>query len=152
MKVKVTQSCLTLCDPMDYTVHGILQARILEWVAFPFSRWSELKLLSHVRLFVTPWTVAYETPLSIEFSRQEYWSRLPYPSLGNLPDPGIKPGSPALQADAFTIWATREAQPTGVGCHALLQGIFPIQGLNPDLPHCRWIFFLPAELPGKPNH
>ena len=37
-KVKVTQSCLTLCDPMDYTVHGILQARILEWVAFPFSR------------------------------------------------------------------------------------------------------------------
>ena len=37
MKVKVTQSCLTLCDPMDYTVHGILQARILEWVAFPFS-------------------------------------------------------------------------------------------------------------------
>ena len=40
MKVKVTQSCLTLCDPMDYTVHGILQARILEWVAFPFSRGS----------------------------------------------------------------------------------------------------------------
>ena len=40
MKVKVTQSCLTLCHPMDYTVHGILQARILEWVAFPFSRGS----------------------------------------------------------------------------------------------------------------
>ena len=55
--VKVTQSCPALCDPMDYTVHGILQARVLEWVAFPFS--------------------------------------------GDLPDPGIEPGSPALQADSL---------------------------------------------------
>ena len=57
MKVKVTQSCLTLCHPMDYTVHEILQARILEWVAFPFS--------------------------------------------GDLPNPGIKPRSPALQVDSL---------------------------------------------------
>ena len=67
---EVAQSCLTLCDPMDcslsgFSVHGIFQARILEWVAISFSR--------------------------------------------DLPDPGIKPGSPALQADAFTLWATREA-------------------------------------------
>ena len=61
VKVKVVQLCLTLCNPMDYTVHGILQARILEWVAFLFSRGSP----------------------------------------GDLPDPGIEPGSPALQVDSL---------------------------------------------------
>ena len=59
--------------------------------------------------FATPWTVACQAPLSMGFSRQEYWSGLPLPSPGELPDPGIKPKSPALQADSFTIWATREA-------------------------------------------
>ena len=63
--------------------------------------WSEVKLLSHVRLFVTPWTVAHQAPLSMGFSRGEYWSGLPFPSPGDLPDPGIEPGSPALQADAL---------------------------------------------------
>ena len=61
----------------------------------------KVKLLSRVRLFVTPWTVAYEAPLSMEFSRQEYWSGLPYPSPGDLPNPGIEPSSPAWQADAL---------------------------------------------------
>ena len=56
----------------------------------------KVKLLSRVRLFVTPWTVAYQAPLSIGFSSQEYWSGLPFPSLGDLPNPGIKPGSPTL--------------------------------------------------------
>ena len=56
----------------------------------------EVKPLSHVRLFATPWTVAYKAPLSMEFSRQEYWSGLPFPSPGDLSDPGIKPGSPTL--------------------------------------------------------
>ena len=60
-----------------------------------------MKLLSRVRLFATPWTVAYEAPLSIEFSRQEYWSGLSFPPPRDLPDPGIKPRSPALQADAL---------------------------------------------------
>ena len=59
------------------------------------------KLLSHVRLFTTPWTVAYQPPPSMGFSRQEYWSGLPFPSPGDLPDPGIEPKSPALQADAL---------------------------------------------------
>ena len=54
----------------------------------------------------TPWTVAYEAPPSIEFSRQEHWSGVPFPSLGDLPDPGIEPGSPALQEDVLTVWAT----------------------------------------------
>ena len=48
---------------------------------------------SHVQLFVTPWTVAHQAPLPMEFSRQEYWTRLPFPSLGDLPDPGIEPES-----------------------------------------------------------
>ena len=87
------------CSPPGSSVHGIFQARILEWVAISSSR--NVKSLSRVRLFGTPWTVAYQAPLSIEFSRQQYQSGLPFPSLGDLPDPGIKPTSPALQADTL---------------------------------------------------
>ena len=61
-----------------------------------------MKSLSHVRLFATPWTVARQAPLSMRFSRQECWSGLPFPSPGDLPDPGIEPGSPALESDALT--------------------------------------------------
>ena len=112
------QSSLTLCNPMDYTVHGILQPRILEWVAFSFP--------------------------------------------GDLSNPGIEPRSPALQADSLPtelsgkppkVKVTQSCltlcnpgrnspgQNTGVGCHSLLQGVFPTQGLNPGLPHCRWILY-----------
>ena len=62
----------------------------------------KVKSLSRVQLFATLWTVAPQAPLSMGFSRQEYWSGLPFPSPGDLPDPGIEPGSPALQADALT--------------------------------------------------
>ena len=61
----------------------------------------KVKSLSRVQLFATPWTVAYQTPLSMGFSRQECWSGLPFPSPGDLPNPGIDPRSPALQADAL---------------------------------------------------
>ena len=61
-----------------------------------------MRSLSRVQLFVTLWTVAYQAPLSMGFSRQEHWSGLPFPSPGDLHDPGIEPGSPALQADALT--------------------------------------------------
>ena len=96
---KLLQSCPTLCNPIDgsppgFPVPEILQARVLEWVTISFS-------LSHVQLFATPWTVAHQSPLSMEFSRQEYWSGLPFPHPGDLPDPGIKPGSSALQADSL---------------------------------------------------
>ena len=64
--------------------------------------YSIVKSLSRVRLFATPWTVAYQASLSMEFSRQEYWSGFPFPSPWDLPNPGIKPGSPALEADALT--------------------------------------------------
>ena len=60
-----------------------------------------MKPLSHVLLLVTPWTVAYQASLSMGFSRQEYWSGVPFPSPGDLPDPGIEPRSPTLQADAL---------------------------------------------------
>ncbi len=60
-----------------------------------------LSHLSRVQLFVTPWTVTRQAPLSMRFPRQEYWSGLPFPSPGDLPNPGIEPGSPALQADAL---------------------------------------------------
>ena len=62
----------------------------------------KVKSLNRVQLFVTPWTVAHQAPLSVGSSRQEYWSGLPFPSPGDLPDPGIEPRSPALQADALT--------------------------------------------------
>ena len=62
----------------------------------------KVKSLSRVRPFATPGTVAYQAPPSTGFSRQEYWSGLPFPSPGDLPDPGIEPRSPALEADALT--------------------------------------------------
>ena len=83
------QSCPTLCDPIDGSppgsaVPGILQARTLEWVAIAFSnawKWKvKVKSLSRVPLFATPWTAAYQAPPFMEFSRQEYWSRVPLPS------------------------------------------------------------------------
>ena len=86
---KSLQSCPTLCDPRDGSppgspVPGTLQARTLEWVAISSSnawKWKvKVKSLSRVRLLATPWTAAYQAPLSMGFSRQEYWSGLPLPS------------------------------------------------------------------------
>ena len=126
LKLLLIQTCLTLCSPMDSSlsgssVHGILQARILEWVIHSllpgsspprdqtqvsciagrfFTIWAAreahmfsycmLSLFSHVQLFVTSWTVAHQAPLSMGFSRQEYWSGLPFPSPGDLPDPEVE--------------------------------------------------------------
>ena len=70
-----------------------------------------VKLLSHVRLFVTTWTVDHQAPPSMGFPRQECWSGLPFPSSGDLPDPGIKPGPPALQADSLS------SEPPGESAH-----------------------------------
>ena len=87
---KSRQLCLTLCDPIDSSppgspVPGILQARTLEWVAISCSKawkWKvNVKSLSHVRLLATPWIAAYQAPPSMGFSRQEYWSGVPLPSL-----------------------------------------------------------------------
>ena len=88
---KSCQSCPTLCNPIDGSppgspVPGILQARILDWVAISFSnawKWKmKVKSLSRVQLLATPWTAAYQAPPSMGFSRQEYWSGVPLPSPG----------------------------------------------------------------------
>ena len=131
MKVKgeseVAQSCPIPSDPMDCSppgspVPGIFQARVLEWGAIAFSlihysycitpHACVLSRFGCVRLFVTPWTVVLQAPLSMGFSRQEYWSGLPCSPPGDLPDPGIEPASlrtPALAGRFFTTGATREA-------------------------------------------
>ena len=83
-------------------------------------------MLSRVRLFATPWTAAYEAPLSLGFSRQEYWSGLPFP----LPDPGIEPVSPALAAGFFIT------EPPG-------KPLFPLEGSNSATPSLALMCALP---------
>ena len=78
----------------------------------------KVKSLSHVRLFATPWTVACQASLSMGFSRQEYWSGLPFPSPGDLPDSGIEPGSPAFQED------TLASEPPGKPIFVLIVSLF----------------------------
>ena len=92
MKVKVAQLCLTLCDPMDYIVHEILQARILEWVAFPFSRGSFQPR--------DPTLQADSLPAEPR-GKPENTGVGSLSHLQHLPNPEIKPGSPALQADSL---------------------------------------------------
>ena len=106
VKVKGAQLCLTLCDPMDYTVPGMLQARILQWVAFP--------------------------------------------SPGVLPNPGIEPGSPALQADSLPVEPLGKPKNTGVGSLSSPEDL-PNPGIKPGSPALQ-ADSLPAELLGKPNH
>ena len=90
---------------LDYVCRGTCNLYLEQWKKV------KVKFLSRVRLFGTPWTVAYQGPPSMGFSRQEYWSGVPLPSPGDLPDPdrGIRPAPPALAGGRFTIWATREA-------------------------------------------
>ena len=96
-KMKVAQSCPTLCDPTDHTVHGMLQARILEWQ--------------------------------------------PFPSPGDLPNPGIEARSPTLQADSLPSEPPGKPRNTGVGSLSLLQQICPTQGSSWGLLHCRRVLY-----------
>ena len=98
-------------------------------------------LLSHVQLFATLWTLACQAPLSVGFSRQEYWSRLPYLPLGDLPNAGIEPRSPTLQADSLPAEPPEKPENTGEGSLSLLQQVFPAQELNRRLLHCRQILY-----------
>ena len=99
----------------------------------------KVKSLSHIQLFATPWAIAYQTPPSMAFSRQEYWSGLPFPSPRDLPDPGIEPRSPALQADSLPSLPPGKPKNIGVGSLSLLQGNFLTQESNQGLLHCRGI-------------
>ena len=87
-------------SPPGSPVPGILQVKTLEWVAISFSSHkSEVAQLCPT--LSDSWTAAYQAPPPMGFSRQECWSGVPFPSPGDLPNPGIEPGSPALQADAL---------------------------------------------------
>ena len=117
------------CSLPGSSIHGIFQATVLEWGAIAFS-------VSHftcVQLFVTAWTVAHQAPLSMGFSRREYWIGLLFPS------PGSK--SRSVMSNSASPWDFL-GQNTEVGSYSLLQGIFPTQGLNPGLLHCRQILCL----------
>ena len=135
---KSLQSCPTLCDPIDGSppgspVPGILQARTLEWVAISFSnacKWKvKGKSFSHAWLLVTPWTAAFQAPPSMGFSRQEYWSGLPFPS--PMHESEKWKWSCSVMSDSVRphgLQPTRLLHPwdfpgksTGVGCHCLLQ-------------------------------
>ena len=94
------------------------------------------KLFSRVQHFVTPWTIQ-----SMEFSRPEYWSGKPFSSPGDLPNPGIEPRSPILQAESLAAEPQGNPKNTGVGSLSLLQWIFPTQESNWGLLHCRWILY-----------
>ena len=135
----VAQWCPTLCDPMDgsspdSSVHGILQARILEWVVISFSRrssWSrdqtqvshivdkfftfwatreapKYYVLSHVFMSnsLQPYRLAYQAPLSMGLFRKEYWSWLPFPPPGDLPNQGIEPSEPLVKPPKLFSWNT----------------------------------------------
>ena len=161
------------CSPPGFSVHGIFQARILEWFAFPppdllhpvmdpmspalagtfftteppgkspvtLVQWSYihtwvlgakwcmlLLLVSHfscVQLCVTPWTIAHQAPLSMRFPRQEYWSGLPFPSPGDLLNPGIKPVSPAWQAEPLPL--NHQGSPSNIYVASIMQMFFIFQ-------------------------
>ena len=98
-----------------------------------------------------PWTVAYQVPMSMGFSREEYWSRLPFPFPGELPDPGIEPGSPALQADSLPtklwgkpreVWTLKNWWFWTVILEKTLDSPLDCKGLKPDNPKIdqSWIF------------
>ena len=144
-EVKVPQLCLTLCDPTDYTVHGILQAKILECVAFPFSRWSsqprDRTQVPHIGgRFFTSWATR---------EAQEYWRGKPKNTgVGSLsllqwdfPNPGIELGSPALQADSLPAEPPGSTRILEWVAYPFSNGIFPTQESNWGLLHCRWILY-----------
>ena len=91
-------------------------------------------VLSLVGLFVSPWTVACQSPLCMGFSRQEYWSGLPCPHPGDLPNPGIKLRSPSLQAKILYHLIHQEAQEHGSGEPILSPGDLPVPGVEPGSP------------------
>ena len=133
VKVKVAQSCPTLCYPMDYIAHGILQARILERVAVPFSRGS-----SQPR---SPTLQADSLPAEPPGKPKNTGDGYPIPSPADLPDLGIEPGSPELQVDSSPAELLGKPKSTGAGSPSLFQQIFWTQESNWSFRHCRRILY-----------
>ena len=101
----------------------------------------EMAIHSSTLAWKIPWTEESDRLQSMEFSRPKYCSGQPFPSPGDLPNPGIEPRSPALQADSLPAEPQGKCKNTGVGSLFLLQGIFPTQELNWGLLHCRQILY-----------
>ena len=101
--------------------------------------------LSCVCLFATPWTVAHQAPLSMGISRQEYWSGMPCPSPGDLPDPGIETGSPSLQADSLP------SEPPGIQMHYDLNKRSLFSSVQ-SLSHVQLCDPMDCSMPGLPIH
>ena len=94
-------SCVPVTVILNYKSHlSDVSAKEGNWLEKPDK--GEVKSLSCVLLFATPWTVAHQAPPSMRFSRQEYWSGMPFPPPGDLPDPGIEPRSPSFQGNVLT--------------------------------------------------
>ena len=107
------------CPLVDERLHTLWPTHTMECAKW---KWT---FLSGVRLFETPWTTQ-----SVELSRPEYWSGWPFPSPGDLPNPGIEPRSPALQVDSLPAEPPGKPKNPGAGSWSLLQGIFRTQELN----------------------
>ena len=135
--MKVTQSCRTLCDPMDCIVHGIFQARILEWVTFPFSRGSSRPRNQTQVFHIAGGFFTAEPQGKPKNTRVGSLSLLQ----GNLPNLGIEPRSPALQAESLPAEPQGNPKNTEVGSLSRLHGIFPTQESNRGLLHCRWMLY-----------
>ena len=125
------------CSLPGSSVHGILQARILEWVAVPFSSGSsqhrhQTQVSCTADRFFTVWATR---------EAQKYWSGLSIPSPAHLPNPGIKPRSPSLQADSLPVEPQGKPKNTGLDSKSLLQWIFLTQESNRGLLHFRQILY-----------
>ena len=130
-----------ICQPIWKTQQWPQDWKRSVFIPIPKKVKLKVKSLNRVQLFATLWTIAQQAPPSMGFSRQEYWSGLPFPSPGDLPNPGIEPTSPALQADALTSEPPGKPKNTGVGSLSLLQRIFLTQESNWSLLHCRQILY-----------
>ena len=159
--------CLSLIMPTYFLLISVhLDSRLLEW-SFVY-----VYVLSHVQLFSTPWTIAHQAPLSMEFSRQECWSRLPFLILEDLPNPGITPASPespALAGRFFTIstiWEAQSDPKEGKSNHATSQiktllwftiriiqtPSFPFPGLSSLISGPWWSFLSVPTCQSTPFH
>ena len=149
---EVAQSCLTPSDPMDCSppgpsIHGIFQARVLEWSAIAFS--AKLLQLCPILCDTMNCSLSAFSIHGILQARILEWVAMPSP--GDLPNPGIEPRSPALQADSLPLEPQGKPKNTGVGSLSFLQGIFPTQESNWGLLPCRWILYQ-LNYQGSFNH
>ena len=101
-------------------------------------------MLSHVQLFATPWTAAHQAPLSMGILQANILEGSPCPPPGHLPNLGIEPRSPTLEADSLPVEPLGKPKNTEVCSLSLLQRIFPSQESNQGLPHCGQIFYQPS--------